>query len=144
MAPKKKAAAQKRRAPGTGPDALFYRIEVRPGRDFKMFRTQDVGQKGGLERVAGKRASGSWDTQAWLISKKSAHVTSAGRLVIDDPEEREAIESAVGGPIVRLKSGIFRAKPRKNVPEKDKPTPSMQRAQKKNIKKAHPARAKKQ
>lgn len=142
MAPKKKVSAHKRRAPGTGPDALFYRIELRPSRDFAAFRTQDVGKKGGLERVAGKRPSGSWDTQAWLISKKSAHVTRAGQLVIDDPEEREAIENAVGGPIMQLKSGIFRAKPRKNVPERDKPTPAMQRAQKANIKKAQAARKK--
>lgn len=143
MAPKKKVSAKKRLAPGTGPDALFYRIELRPSHDFATFRTQDVGQKGGLERVAGKRPTGSWATQAWLISKKHAHVSRAGRLVIDDLEEREAIEQAVGGPIMQLKSGIFRAQPRKNVPEKDKPTPAMRRAQKANIKKAQAVRAKK-
>ncbi len=48
-----------RKRPGTTGKGKFYRIEVRPKSDFVTFRVQDVGEKGGLERLAGKRSSGS-------------------------------------------------------------------------------------
>jgi hypothetical protein len=91
--------------------ANFYRIEVRPSRSFADFRTQDVGGKGGLERVAGHRKSGSWDTQAWLISRDHAHITEEGELVIDNLKERKALEKAISGKILLTKSGTFRAHP---------------------------------
>ncbi len=133
----------KRAKPGTGPSAGFYRVEVRPARSFASFRTQDVGKKGGLERIAGHRASGSWDTQAWLISKDHAHVNEKNELVIDDIKERKALEKAISGKITLVKGGIFHAHPAKNVPEAAKPTPAMKRAQAANIKKAQAARKKK-
>src|SRR5262245_29802264 len=58
-----------RAKPGTKGRGEYYHIEVRPKREFTTFRTQDVGEGGGIQRVAGKRGSGSWDTQKWLISK---------------------------------------------------------------------------
>lgn len=48
-----------RAKPGSRGGGEFFHIEVRPRRQFKTFRTQDVGRKGGIERVAGKRGSGS-------------------------------------------------------------------------------------
>ncbi|MEK7079933.1 MAG: hypothetical protein AAB901_01460, partial [Patescibacteria group bacterium] len=61
--PKKSAPkAKARKTPGTGGEGKFYHIEIRPKGQFTTFRTQDVGKTGGLERVAGKRPSGSWDT----------------------------------------------------------------------------------
>ncbi len=154
MATKKQASTAKtrvtktvrtvaRRKPGTGPDAGYYRIEIRPSRQFTSFRTQDVGAKGGLERIAGRRPSGSWDTQAWLISKTIAHVTPSGVLVIDREKDRAALAKAISGKITHLKSGIFTAHPAKNIPERAKPTPAMKRAQATNIKKAQAARKKK-
>lgn len=147
MTPRARALAQPqgaaRKKPGTGPAATFYRIEVRPSRQFTSFRTQDVGKKGGLERVAGRRSSGSWGTTAWLVSKKHAHVTPGGKLIIDNEKERLALAKAVRGPITQLKPGIFHAHPAKNVPEKSKPTPAMKKAQSANIKKAQQARKKK-
>lgn len=137
------AAGKVRRKPGTGPDANYYRIEVRPRRQFSSFRTQDVGKKGGIERIAGRRPSGSWDTQAWLVSKDIAHVTPSGKLVIDRVKDRQAIEKAISGKMVQLKSGIFKARPIKNIPEKAKPTQAMKRAQLMNIKKAQAARKEK-
>jgi hypothetical protein len=136
----KKLLSQNRKKPGTGPDSDFYRIDVRPARTFVLFRTHDVGSKGGLERIAGKRASGTWDTQAWLVSKENAHVTRGGQLVIDDLEERDALKKAISGKIMQRASGLFTAKPVKNVPEAAKPTPAMKRAQRENIKKAQAAR----
>lgn len=147
MSPRARAIAQpqgkERMKPGTGLAAGYYRIEVRPSRNFSSFRVQDVGAKGKLERVAGHRPSGSWDTQAWLVSKDIAHVTPSGNLVIDSEKDRMAIEKAISGKIVRMTSGIFKAHPAKNVPEKAKPTPAMKRAQSANIKKAQAARKKK-
>lgn len=146
MTPRARALAQPqgkdRKKPGTGPSAKFYRIEVRPSKQFTSFRTQDVGKKGGLERIAGHRSSGSWATVTWLVDKKHAHVSTKGTLIIDDAKEKASLAKSVRGPITQVKPGIFHAHPVKNVPEKAKPTPAMKRAQKTNIKKAQAARKK--
>ena len=47
-----------RHNPGAG-GGEYYRVEVRPKSDFVTFRTQDVGTKGHIQRLAGKRSSGS-------------------------------------------------------------------------------------
>jgi hypothetical protein len=127
-----------RRTRGAGGGA-FYRIEVRPKGEFTSFRTQDVGKKGGLERLAGRRSSGSWATATWLVSKKHAHVRG-GRLIIDNAKERASLAKAIRGPVTQVKGDVFRAHPAKNVPERAKPTPAMQRAQRANIRKAQTAR----
>lgn len=130
-----------RKKPGTTGKGKFYRIVVRPKGDFTIFRVQDVGDRGGLERLAGRRASGSWDTVSWLIAKEDAHVKN-GHLIITEPKARSVLKS-LSGHIYHVKGDIFRAHPRKNVPEKSKPTPRMRRAQKTNIKKARSARKQK-
>ena len=129
----------KRKAPGTTGKGKFYRIEVRPKGQFSRFRVQDVGRRGGLERLAGHRRSGSWDTVSWLISKDKATVVK-GHLKITGVKDRSVLKQ-IRGPIVHVKGDVFRAHPR-NVPESKKPTPAMRRAQKANIKKAQRARAK--
>lgn len=128
-----------RKLPGTSGRGKFYRIEVRPKGEFVTFRNQDVGKKGGLERLAGKRSSGSWDTVSWLVSKTKTHVDRTGHLVIDDAKARTALKQ-IRGPIVHVKGDVFKAHPRKNVPEAAKPTPAMRKAQVTNIKKAQRAR----
>jgi hypothetical protein len=127
-----------RKKPGTTGKGKFYRIEVRPKGDFTTFRVQDVGEKGGLERLAGRRSSGSWDTVSWLISKEDAKVVK-GRLVIMDPKARSVLKS-LSGRIVHVKGDIFKAHPVKNIPEAAKPTPAMRRARKANIAKAQKVR----
>ena len=130
-----------RQKPGTAGKGKFFRIEVRPKSEFKTFRIQDVGRKGGLERLAGKRSSGSWDTVAWLVSKEDAKIRNC-ELIIKDIHLKTVLKN-LRGPITRVKGDIFRAHPRANVPERLKPTPAMRRAQKINIKKAHMARLRK-
>ena len=127
-----------RKKPGTVGGGEFYRIVVRPKEQFQTFRTQDVGDPGGLERVAGKRESGSWDTQAWLVSKKDAHV-EGDRLVPDSADARDLF-ARLGSEPVHLKGDVFAAKDRPNVPESQKPTEAQQRARHENIKKAQAAR----
>ena len=108
---------KQRKAPGSTGQGHFYHIEVRPKSEFTSFRNQDVGKKGGLERLAGRRSSGSWATVTWLIEKTKAKVVN-GHLTITDPKIKNSLK--IRGPIVHKKGDIFAAKDRKNVPEKDK------------------------
>jgi hypothetical protein len=106
----------KRRKPGTTGGGEFFHIEVRPREEFETFRTQDVGQRRGIERVAGKRATGSWDTQKWLISKEHAHIDD-GKLVPDSEDAREVLNELGSSP-ERISGDRFQAKPRPSVPER--------------------------
>lgn len=146
MSPRARALAQPqgrgRKKPGSTGKGKFYRIMVRPKSEFTSFRVQDVGAKGGLERLAGRRSSGSWDTVSWLVEKKDAKVMPNGQLHIIGAKAKSVLKS-ISGHIYHVKGDIFRAHPEENVPESAKPTPAMRRAQKANIKRAQAARAKK-
>lgn len=130
-----------RKKPGTTGNGRFYRVEVRPKSEFVTFRVQDVGEAGGLERLAGKRRSGSWDTVSWLVEKKDAKVMPNGQLHITGAKAKSVLRS-ITGHIYHVKGDIFKAHPEHNVPEAQKPTPAMRRAQKANIKKAQAAKRK--
>jgi hypothetical protein len=127
-----------RKKPGTGGEGDYFHIGVRPKEEFATFRTQDVGDPGHIERVAGKRASGSWDTVKWLISKEDAHVEN-GKLVPDTDDAKEVLDE-LGSEPIHVTGDVFEAKPRPNVPEREKPTPAQQRARQTNIRKAQAAR----
>jgi len=129
---------RKRAKPGTKGEGDYFRIVVRPKEEFTTFRYHDVGEKGHILRLAGKRSSGSWDTQAWLISKDDAHVEDDS-LVADTDGAREVIE-ALGSKPRHVKGDVFEARDRPNVPENKKPTEAQQRARAENIKKAQQAR----
>jgi hypothetical protein len=133
---------KERKKPGSTGEGNYYHVELRPKREFKTFRTQDVGDPGHIQRVAGKRENGSWATVKWLISKEDAHVMG-GRLVGDTKDARDLLEKLGSAP-VHQSGDRFKAKDRPNVPEKDKPTPAQKKARSKNIKKAQAARQKKQ
>ena len=126
-----------RAKPGARGGGKFFHVEVRPPAQFVTFRMQDVGGKGGIERLAGQRASGSWDTQKWLIAKDQAHVED-GKLVGDTPEARKVLRSLTS-EAEQVTGDRFRAKPRRDVPEKEKPTPAMRKALQRNIRKAQAA-----
>ena len=142
MTPREHALAQpegrKRAKPGTKGEGDYFRIDVRPKEEFTSFRYQDVGEKGHIQRLAGKRNNGSWDTQAWLISKDDAHLDGA-TLVADSDDARKLIDT-LGTKPKHVKGDIFEAKDRPNVPESKKPTEAQQRARLENIKKAQQAR----
>lgn len=93
------------------------------------FRTHDVGRSGHTQRITGKRSSGSWATHTWLISKDDAHVKD-GHLKADDVKIKRILQN-LRGPIKKLKGSIFHAKPRKNIPEKDKPTKKQKQSRQK-------------
>jgi hypothetical protein len=130
---------RKRKKPGTGGGGEYYHVAVRPKREFVTFRTQDVGERGHIQRVAGKRRSGSWDTVKWLISKQDAHV--AGGKLIPDSAEANKVVAELGSRPVHVRADVFEAAPRRNVPEREKPTAAQRRARSANIKKAQAARA---
>src|SRR5215475_4587706 len=82
---------RRRKKPGTTGEGNYFHVTVRPRSEFVTFRTQDVGGPGHIQRVAGKRQSGSWDTQKWLISKQDAHMEH-GRLIPDTEDARGVLE----------------------------------------------------
>jgi hypothetical protein len=92
---------------------------------------------GHVRRLAGKRPTGIWADAAWLISKTDAHVTN-GVLVADTPGAREVLKDI--GPARLVSGSLFRGHPRRNAPERAKPTPAQRRARAQNIRKAQAAR----
>jgi len=142
MTPREHALVQpegrKRAKPGTTGESDYFRIVVRAKDDFTTFRTQDVGDKGHILRLAGKRSSGSWDTQAWLISKDDAHLE--GGTLVPDTEDASKLIETLGTKPKHVKGDVFEAKDKPNVPERKKPTEAQQRARRENIKKAQAAR----
>jgi len=67
MTPRQRALAQpegrKRKKPGSTGKGNYFHIEVRPKNQFTSFKTHDVGESGGLQRITGRRSSGSWATR---------------------------------------------------------------------------------
>ena len=106
-------------------------------KEFVAFRVQNVGGPAGIERVAGRRANGSWDTAKWLVEKTHAHVEGS-RLVGDSAEVRNLLRK-LGSMPVHAGGDRFKAQPQRKIPESEKPTPAMRRAQLANIKKAQAA-----
>src|SRR5262249_42648788 len=129
---------RKRKKPGTAGGGNYYHVAVRRKKQFVTFRTQDVGEPGHIQRLAGKRGSGTWDTVKWLIGKEDAHVEH-GKLVPDSQEAKEVLAEPGSTPR-HVKGDMFQARPRPNVPERDKPTAAQRRARSENIKKAQAAR----
>jgi hypothetical protein len=125
-----------RAKPGEAGGGDFYRIIVRPKSEFEDFRYHDVGDGKGIERLAGRRAGGTWATHAWLVSKRFAHVEN-GKLIGDTADAREVIAQA--GPVIFKEGDIFEGKPRRDVPEYEKPAPAQTRARGENMGKAQAA-----
>jgi hypothetical protein len=135
--PTKVRRAKARAKPGARGSGGFFHIQVRPKREFVSFRNQDVGARGGIERVAGRRANGSWDTQKWLIGKSDAH--RVGKRLAPDTAAARKVLGQLGSLPRHLGGDRFIAKPRRKIPAAEKPTPAMRRAQAANIKKAQAA-----
>jgi hypothetical protein len=133
-----KQKGRKRARPGTKGEGDYFRIVLQPKEEFTTFCYHDVGEKGHILRLAGKRSSGSWDTQVWLIGKSDAHI-EADTLVADTEDARRLIE-ALGSKPIHVMGDVFEAHDRPNVPESKKPTEAQKKARLENIKKAQQAR----
>ncbi|AEE95599.1 hypothetical protein [Mahella australiensis] len=112
MSHRERAVAQPegkdRAEPGEGGEGDYYRIIVRPKEDFVTFRNHDVGEPGHIIRLAGKRRNGSWDTHAWLISKKDARIEGESLIPVTQ-DAKEVIEALASKP-KRIEGDIFEAK----------------------------------
>src|SRR5258708_39996850 len=97
-----------RRKPGSTGRGNYLHVEVRPRGEFVEFRTQDVGQPRHVQRVAGKRATGSWATVAWLISKEDAQV-QGGRITTTSAEVRDVLNQLSSTPL-HVQGDRFRAR----------------------------------
>jgi len=125
---------------GSKGEGEYYRIEVRDKDTFTTFRYHDVGSKGHLMRLSGKRPTGSWGTQAWLIEKGDAHLQ--GQTLVADSRDARELFSKLGSQPKHIQGDIFEAKDRRNVPEREKPTPAQKQARSANIRKAQQTRRK--
>jgi len=101
-----------RKEPGMGGSGKFYRVGIRDKNEFIEFRNHDVGRRGHVERLAGKRADGSWDSVAWLIAKDEAKIEK-GFLVGRSDDVREVLEK-LGSRPKHLKGDIIEAKIKKS------------------------------
>jgi hypothetical protein len=131
----------RRTLPGRSSEGDYFHIGVRDVDEFISFRTQDIGDEGALQRVAGQRASGGWDTVTWLVSKRHAHLED-GRLVADRKAARDLLNS-LGSVPERIEGDFFRAKPRPSGSRKTSPSEAQLRARRENLEKAREARRRK-
>jgi hypothetical protein len=119
------ATRKKRAQPGAKAEGDYYHVLVRAKGSYVGFRTQDVGDPGHIQRVAGKRADGTWETVKWLISKEDAHV-ERGRLVPDNEDAKELLASLGAGPR-RIEGDRFAAQPVPELPGRASLTPGAAR-----------------
>lgn len=88
------------------------RIRVRDPKLFLKFRTQDVGKKGGLMRLAGYRKGIGWITQAWRMNLNDFTVDQAVQILrtlrIPTTTKRRAISKAVDYYQKKLSRSISR------------------------------------
>lgn len=106
--------ASGRAAPGGQGEGDYFHVTLRDKNLFIRFRTQDVGAKGGIQRVAGQRPNDTWADQKWLISKDMAHVEN-GYLVADSDDVRQLLRR-FGSVPRHVEGDLFKAKPVRRKP----------------------------
>jgi hypothetical protein len=102
------AERKTRKKPGSTGQGNYYHVEVAPKSGFVTFRTQDVGKRGHLQRVAGKKETGKWVTVKWLIAKEDAHVRS--KKLIPDTKAAKNLIQELGVQPVQITGDRFTAK----------------------------------
>lgn len=88
--------------------ARYYRVVLRSKEGFTLFRIQDVGRKGHVQRVAGKQPNGKWETQSWLVSKEDAH--TAGRYLIADSTSAQELFATFAHTPINIEGDVFETK----------------------------------
>lgn len=95
-----------RKRPGTKSTGHYYRIVLKPSDNFITFRNHDVGDPGHIQRLVGKKRNGSWDTQAWLVSKKDAH--KQGDSFVADTKDAKDLLKDLGAQPKHVKGDVFK------------------------------------
>jgi hypothetical protein len=122
--------------PGSSGEGHYFHVGVQTSSGFETFRTQDVGEPGHIQRVAGQRSNGEWETVKWLIGKEDAHIED-GEL-IPDSEAAEKLLDDLGAEPIHIEGDIFEAKPVGASP----PSPAHARAGKAHHTKSQPSHRK--
>lgn len=94
--------------PGSSGEGNYFHVGVHPSTGFETFRTQDVGDPGHIQRVAGQRSDGSWETVKWLIGKEDAHIE--GDKLIPDSKDAEKLFHELEAEPIHIEGDIFEAK----------------------------------
>ena len=94
----------------------FYRINIRDKNDFVTFRNHDIGEKGHIERLVGKRAGGRWATVTWLIDKNDAHM--ANKVLIADTEDAKEVLKKLRKKPIHIKGDVFKSSPKTSIRKK--------------------------
>ena len=91
----------------------------------------------GAEEFSAARASPHWDDVVWLGENLESRLP-----LLERDAAGKKMFASLGSAPVQVEGDRFRAKPRRDIPEDEKPTPAMRRAQLGNIKKAQAAQRK--
>lgn len=102
--------ALKRKEPGSTGEGRYFHIIVHPQETFTHFCTRDVGRSGHSLLVLGKKKDGRWATHKWLINKKDAYISSAGKLCSSDFKVQQILDYCDGNLVHREKD-IFQVLP---------------------------------
>ena len=129
--PRAKSTARRRTKSTARRRRGFFHIEVQPREAFVEFKTQSIGSDGGIERVAGKRAGGSWSTQEWLIAKDQAHVERG--LLIGDTVDARKVLTMLGSEPRHIKADRFTIHGHTGMPADVSPTLAPRRAGLSNV-----------
>jgi hypothetical protein len=129
--PRAKSTARRRTKSTARRRRGFFHIEVQPREAFVEFKTQSIGSDGGIERVAGKRAGGSWSTQEWLIAKDQAHVERG--LLIGDTVDARKVLTMLGSEPRHIKADRFTIHGHTGMPADVSPTLAPRRASLSNV-----------
>lgn len=97
---------------GTKGGGNFYRITIRPKSEFILFRNHDIGKAGHIERVAGKRKDGSWNTQCWLVDKKDAKIVN--NCLVGKIDNVKKLFTKFESPPKHVEGSTFSAKDKKD------------------------------
>ena len=110
--PVKKQARPAGTEPNIGEEGCgdFYLLEVAPITEFKAFRYHAVGESQHIIRLAGQRSNGEWEDQAWIISKRAAHMEDHF-LKADTKQAQQILD--IYGPAHHVEGDVFIRKLRK-------------------------------
>lgn len=139
--PRPQAVRRHAEAASPGHPGHYYHIQVRPSADFVSFRTQDVGGKGHIQRVAGRRPTGSWATIKWLVAKEDAHLE--GEKLVPDTAAARSLIKKLGSTPVHTYGDRFSAKPTPRAKEASKSKIDKLRTRREPAKQAPGAKARK-
>lgn len=76
----------------------YFRIIIRPRKQFVAFHTLETREPSSVQRLAGHRPASVRANQTWLLSKEIAHVEK-GRIIPDTSEAVELLAAFAHEPV---------------------------------------------